>query len=93
MALLGTFIDKNVGASAAQQTLTPFTTTTYNHSLGTTPDLTFVNVKSVPSNTVIAYPFAVGANASIATVQMPSCLGAAASAFEVWNVFYHSIVR
>jgi hypothetical protein len=93
MALLLTLIDKNVGASAAQQTLTPFTTTTYNHSLNTTPDLTLVNVVSVPSNTTIAYPFAVGANASLATVQMPSSLGAAAAAFQVWNVYFHSVVR
>jgi hypothetical protein len=93
MALLNTLIDKNIGASAAQQTLTPFTTTTFNHSLQTTPDLTLVNTVSVPSNTAIAYPFAVGANASLATVQVPSALGAGAAAFQVWNFFWHTIVR
>lgn len=91
MSLLGTLIDKNAG-----NTLTGVTLTTYNHSLGTTPDLTLTNLRSALSATAHGRLYAVGANASLSTVGLAAAsvaLGSNLNYFDVWNVYFHSSIR
>lgn len=88
MALLGTFIDKNLG-----NTLVGPTTTTTPHSVGTTPDLQLVVQRSLASATTPSVVIGMGANASLSTVFAPSVLGAAATQFDVWNFLFWSGIR
>src|SRR5580658_1387397 len=63
MGLLGTFIH-----SLILNTLTPPTSTTYNHSLGQQPDLCLPHVTSLVAATAYPEVLTYSVNASIATV-------------------------
>ena len=76
-------------------TLAGVTSTTYNHSLATNPDLTLAVVRSVASATAYSQLCAIGANASIATVNLQQASTGAAHVtdFDLWNIYFHSEIR
>ena len=90
MSIIGTYIDRVSG-----RTLTGITLTTYPHSLGTTPDMVKVVLKSAVGLTSAPQPYAVGGNASLATVGLTDApLGACSVAFfDVYSHYFHSIIR
>lgn len=91
MALLGTFIDRN-----ANNTLTGITLTTFAHSLGTTPDVVWANLKSANTATAPGDLVAVGGNASLSTVGLQGATIAAASNlkfFDVYAQYFWSAIR
>jgi len=91
MALLGTFIDK-----ISLRTLIGPTITTYNHSLGTTPDAVLAQVRSINASTGIGQIHALGGNASLLTagVASPSLpSGGLEIAFDLFGIFFWSATR
>lgn len=85
MALLGTFIDRTqnisqTGANAIQAIA---------HSLGTTPDAVFVQLRSQAIGSVMPI-LAVGQNASQSSV---GGVGTTTSLYDVFSIYFQTIVR
>lgn len=101
MAILGTLIDKTTVSRVGDAgTTSPQTgLTTLAHSLpATIPDTTFVNIRSVEAVNPLgigAFPFALGANASLQTIgyRYLSQVSAPTIMFDVIAQVFWSAIR
>ena len=94
MAIIGAYIDRTAGI-----TLVGPTTTTFAHSVGTTPDYSYVNIRSIGAASSVQQPYVVGANGSLATVAVNVASGGVAAGspatiqVDLYNQLFHSIIR